>query len=262
MNHKVWRIVAVSAVAVILTACGSLGAAPTLATSSERALLGGGGIATAPVSDQVAQGLVVGGIGRASSEPEVAQITFGVELRGDDPAALVDEGSQKINRAIEAVKSLGVAEEDIKTVGYNLWVENIYDPERGVPTGEVVYHLSHTIQARLTDMLKVGDLLAAAVNAGANTISGVSFTVEEPGALTEEARRLALRDAAAQAASMADELGITLGKPILVMETSGDYPVQLDRGLGGGGAVEAAAPSISPGSFSVSVSVRVVYEIN
>ena len=61
---------------------------------------------------------------------------------------------------------------------------------------------------------------------------------------------------------MADELGITLGKPILVMETSGDHPVQLDRGLGGGGAVEAAAPSISPGSFSVSVSVRVVYEIN
>ena len=60
---------------------------------------------------------------------------------------------------------------------------------------------------------------------------------------------------------MAEALGVTLGKPISVIETSGGYPVtaQAAGGMGGGGAV--AAPSITPGAFSVSVSIQIVYEI-
>ena len=260
MNKKVLGILALAALLFTLTTCGPAGTQPIQAAEERSPVLGGGGGSVLP-SGQFVEGLVVVGTGMASAEPEIAVVTFGVELRGDDPAALVDEGAEKIDQAIAAAKKLDVAAEDIRTTGYNLWVENLYDPDNGMPTGEVVYHVSHFIQVTLHDLDKVGSLLADVVAAGVNSISGVSFTVEEPETLVEQARQGALADAAAKAKQMADGLGIALGKPVLVMETGGGYSMpSMEWGVGGGGG-GMAAPSISPGSFSVSVSVQVVYEI-
>ncbi len=262
MNRKLWGVLILAVLALTLTTCGRASVQPTLAAGETAPPQGGGGggIST---TGQFVEGLVVLGTGTASAEPEVAQITFGVELRGDDPTALVDEAAQNMGEAISAAQELGVADDDIQTTGYNLWVETVYDPERGVPTDEVIYHISHHVQATLRDTDQVGQLLAAVVEAGANSIPGVSFTVENPEALMKQARQQALEDAAARAQHMAEGLGISLGKPVLVMETSGGYPIPMERGIGGGGLgmVEVAAPSISPGTFSVSVSVQIAYEI-
>jgi uncharacterized protein YggE len=260
MKGRLWYVGILALLALLLSACGQVGTPPTLAAEEAAPARGGGGGWVSP-SGQFTEGLVAVGTGTANAEPEVAQVTFGVELRGDDPATIVDEAAQKIDRAIAAAQELGIAEADIRTTGYNLWVETVYDPDRGVPTGEVVYHLSHYIRATLDDPDQVGGLLAAAVEAGANTISSVSFTVEDPQALVEQARQRALEDAKARAEGMAQMLDIALGKPILVMEVSGGYPGPVEGIGGGGGAVEVAAPSIAPGAFSVSVSVQVVYEI-
>jgi uncharacterized protein YggE len=260
MKRNKWIVLLLPVVlALAFVACGRMS---TLAAEEAAPLLGGGGGGvTASPTGQFVEGLVVVGTGTASAEPEVAQITFGVELRGDDPAALVDEAARKIDQAIAAARELGVAEGGVRTTGYNLWVENVYDPEKGTPTNEVVYHLSHHVQVTLRDLGQVGELLAAAVEAGANSISGVSFTVEDPQALVEQARQKALEDGAARAKQMAEELGIALGKPTLVMETSGGYPIPPEGVGGGGGMVDVVAPAISPGTFSVSVNVQIVYQI-
>jgi uncharacterized protein YggE len=251
-------------VAALLTGCGSAGVLPTLAAGELiPAGGGGGGVAAVSTTDQVANGLWVVGTGEASADPEVSRITFGVDLQGDDPAKLVEEGTRKIDQAISAIEELGVAEADIKTMGYNLWVETVHDPETGRPTGEVMYRVSHQIRATVHDLDTVGSILSAVVQAGANTVSEVSFGVEDPQALIEQARRDALKDAKERAQRMAAGLGITLGKPMLVTEGSAiPYSMQGGYGGGGGGAMaESAAVSISPGAFSVSVNVQVVYEI-
>ncbi len=275
---KKWLVTGVAVLALLaLAACGSLGrlgttavaegpaaaasaegevqAAESPAAAAPAAELGGGGGGGGIVSSDgsVAEGVVVVGTGTASAEPEVAQVTFGVELRGDDPA-------QKIDRALAAVGELGVASDDIKTTGYSLWVETIYDPESGTPTGEVVYHVSHYVQVTLHEPAKVGSLLAAVVEAGANTISGVNFTVEDTQALVDEARRKAAEDAQSRAQAIAGALGIELGKPLSVTESSGTGDAMYRTGIGGG-AADVAAPAVAPGSFSVSVSVQVIYEI-
>jgi len=261
MRRKLWKVLTLVVLGLALTACGQARALPTLAAENAAPARGGGGGISS--TGQFTEGLAVVGTGTANAEPEVARITFGVELRGDDPATLVDEGAEKIDRAVAAAQEMGVADEDVRTTGYSLWVENVYDPEKGVPTGEVIYHLSHYVKLTLRDLDVVGELLATVVEAGANTISEVSFTVEDPEALVEQARQQALEDAGARAQQMAEGLGIALGKPISVAETGGGFPVPVERGIGGGGMVmeEVAAPSISPGAFSVSVSVQIVYEI-
>ena len=262
MNAKL-RSIGISLLALTLAGCAQLGALPTLAAGGEPAPAAGGGGAVISAQGQFVEGLVAVGTGASSAEPEIAQIPLGVELRGDDPAALVDEGAQKMDLIIDAARELGVEDEDIRTIGYNLWVENIHDPDTGQPTGDVVYHLSHQVQVTLRNLNNVGNLLAGAVKAGANFISGVNFTVENLQALVDQAREAALKDAAARAQQMADGLGIAIGKPVLVMETSGVVPALYQGGIGGGGGgmAEVAAPSVSPGSFSVSVNVQVVYEI-
>ena len=262
MNAKS-RSVGVLLLALTIAGCAQLSALPSLAAGGRSAVVGGGGGGGTTTDGQFVEGLVAVGTGTSSAEPEIAQIPLGVELRGDDPAALVDEGAQKMDRITNAARELGVKDDDIRTIGYNLWVENIHDPDTGQPTGEVIYHLSHQVQVTLRDLGSVGNLLAGAVNAGANSISGVNFTVEDPQALVEQAREAALKDAAARARQMADGLGIAIGKPVLVMETSGVVPAALGGigGGGGGGMAEVAVPSVSPGSFSVSVSVQIVYEI-
>jgi len=259
MRIKLWRISIMAALALTATACGRAQAPATLAAGEAAPVRGGGGGTTS--TGQLDEGLIVVGAGAASAEPEVALVAFGVELRGDAPAPLVDEAARKIDQAIAAAQEQGVASEDIQTTGYNLWVENIYDPETGAPTGEVVYHLSHYVQVTLRDLDQVGELLAAVVEAGANSISGVNYAVEDAGALVEQARQQALEDAATRARQMADGLEITLGKPILVMETGGGMPMEWGVGGGGGGMSQVTAPSISPGTFSVSVNIQVVYEI-
>jgi uncharacterized protein YggE len=240
----------------ILSACGQPGA-PSSAPSGTARVSAGGGVLP---SGQFSEGLVVVGTGTASADPEIARVTFGVELHGDDPVALVDEAATKIDAAIAAAKGLGVAEADVQTVNYNLWVETVTDPQTGTPTGEVVYHLTHQVRVTLRDLTQVGALLAAVIEAGANTVSGVTFTVEDSGALVEEARQEALQDAQAKAERMADTLGTVLGPPVLVEEVSGGYPTPVER-ASGASAPDVAAPPVSPGSFSVSVSVQVVYRL-
>lgn len=263
MLRKTWIIGLVSLLAVALTACGATTTQATLA-AGDASMARGGGVGFA-ATGEFTEGVVVVGTGTANTEPEISLVTFGVELRGDDPAALVDQAAQTIDRAIAAAADLGVAEEDVETTGYNLWVETIYDPETGTPTGEVIYHVSHYVQATVRDLERVGDVLASVVGAGANTISSVGFSVEDPDALVEQARQAALESAQAQAQQIATGLGITLGQPVLAMEVGGGYPVvevMVERAYGGGMApVDVAAPSISPGAFSVSVSMQVVYEI-
>lgn len=257
MPRRQWYIGIVVLMALVLSSCGQINTPTTLSTGGAARVYGGGDVL--PLG-QFTEGLVVVGTGTASADPEIARVTFGVDLRGDDPAALVDEAATKVNGAIAAAKELGIADADIQTVGYNLWVETVTDPQTGTSTGEVAYHVSHSIQVTLRDLGQVGELLAAVIEAGANTISGVDFTVENPDALIEEARQEALKDAQAKAEQIAEGLDTVIERPILVEEIGGGYAAPAARGTGGA-AYEVAAPPVSPGVFSVSVSVQVVYKL-
>jgi len=178
-------------------------------------------------------------VGTSSADPDIAKVTFGVELQGQDPQALVSEAAEKMDAAMAAATGLGIVESETQTLNYSLWVETVHDPQTGRPTGEILYHLSHQVQVTTDSIDTVGELLAGIVNAGANAVSGVNFAVRDSATLVEQARE---------------------GAPLLVTESGGDVPVY-DLAVGRGGLAEAASPSVTPGSFSVSVTMQVVYAI-
>src|SRR5262249_28661556 len=112
----------------------------------------------------------------------------------------------------------------------------------------------NTVQATSTDVSRVGALIDAANGAGAGTISGPFFGLQNSGPEVQLALAAASRQALAHAASIASGLGAKAGAVSSAEEGSIVRPV-VDGSAGG---TTAAAPTpIQTGTVNVSASVTV-----
>ncbi|MCK5116498.1 MAG: SIMPL domain-containing protein [Candidatus Aegiribacteria sp.] len=204
----------------------------------------------------------VTGSGTAYAEADVASIVFGVDITEKDPADAVNNAAEMMDAAFAAASEFGVEESDMMTTSYNMWVEDEYDYITYEYTGDTMYHLSHYAQVDVRDLDSVGEVLAALVGAGSNTISGVTFYVEDNGALKDEARSLAVADSRRMAEQLASELGLELGDATYVSEWIDYYPMNAVSTVCGDFASGVSAPSISPGAQSVTLSVQITFEMN
>jgi uncharacterized protein YggE len=115
------------------------------------------------------------------------------------------------------------------------------------------------VRVKLRDIEKIGDVISAASGAGANEISGPSFTLSDDSDVRNDAIELAIADARKRAEVMAKAAGKTLGEIVSVSEAGVSVPpVYYDMGTRA--AAEAAVP-IEPGQLDVTTSVTVVFEL-
>ncbi|MBN1262344.1 MAG: SIMPL domain-containing protein [Anaerolineae bacterium] len=250
-NRKWFKLVVGIAVVGALAVVAGCASAVDAGGGSRAALAGGGDAATAYTIN-------VNGTGIASGAPDVADIVLGVDVVNVDAGKAVTESSATMNAVLDAVKALGIEEKDIQTANYSMWVEQVYDKE-GQPTGERRYHVSHQLRIRLRDVAATGRVLEAALDAGANTVNGVTFTVEDSKALQQVARQEAVQNARAKAEQLAAGLGVKLGDIRQVSEYSGYQPAPVPVMMAGRGGDEDLA--ISSGSFNVTVEVQITFDI-
>jgi uncharacterized protein YggE len=204
-------------------------------------------------------GITVIGQGEAFGSPDHAQIQAGVETFADTVSAATSQNEATIQAIMAALGEMEIPEDAIQTSNYSLWAEQVYG-DRG-PEGIAGYRVSNLVTIKIDSIDRVGDVIAAVTEAGANNIHGVSFSVADPAALEAEARESAIANARAKATSLADLSNVTLGEVVAISEVIGS-PTPLLRGMGGGAAeTAAAAPSISPGELSVQVQVQVSFAI-
>jgi uncharacterized protein YggE len=114
-----------------------------------------------------------------------------------------------------------------------------------------------TVRVRALDAL--GAVLDGVVSDGANTLNGLGFGLAEDRPLMDEARRLAVADAAAKARLYAEAAGVTLGRVRSISEAGG-YAPPMPLAMEAGYAKSADVP-VAPGELSISASVAIVYEI-
>ena len=261
MRGKNLIAIVLLSVMVVLGACGATTQASGIVSPSGGVAANLAGQIVPPVYSSYNPGLTVVGTGTIEAKPDIVYLTLGVDIKADNAASVVSDASTRMDRILAALKAAGVAEEDIHTSSYNLWVEQRYDPQTGQPTGVIDYHIMHTVRATVRDIDKVGTVLSAAVEAGATTVQEVSFSVADPDKLATEARQKAIADAQKRAQEMAGALGITLGKVVSVSESGGYTPTPYYMDGKGGAAEYAASVPLPAGTFSVSISVVVVYEL-
>jgi len=205
------------------------------------------------------------GYGVASAEPDIVSIVFGVNITRSNPAEAVNDAAQLIEAAMAAAGREGVSGENMQTSSYNLWVQEAWDDYQGMYTGEMEYTVNHYIRADIRDIDSVGDILAAVVSAGANSINGVSFYVEDTSALYEEARARAADNAKMKAEQLADNFNVSLGEVQNVSEWTNDYypaaSAMAYDSYSGDAGYYTESPPVTPGGYTISVEVSVTYEI-
>ncbi|MEJ2748375.1 MAG: SIMPL domain-containing protein, partial [Anaerolineae bacterium] len=204
-------------------------------------------------------GITVVGQGEAFGKPDQAQVQVGVETFAPQVSQATSKNEATIQAIMDALTAQGIDQKDIQTTNYNLWVEQTSNDQG--PQRIAGYHVSNQVNVTIRDINKVGDVLAAATDAGANSIYGISFSVADPAALKEEARAAAVADARDRATALADLSGVELGDVQAISEVIGQ-PTTYPMALGSRNAVEqAAAPSISPGQLSYTIQVQVTFGI-
>jgi uncharacterized protein YggE len=107
------------------------------------------------------------------------------------------------------VTAAGIAAKDLQTTNFSIYPMQDFDPQ-GKPTS-TRYAVDNTVYVTLRSLPKLGDVLEAAIDAGANSINGIQFDVADRTAALSEARRSALVNAGEQARELAQAAGLALG---------------------------------------------------
>ena len=202
--------------------------------------------------------------GKVVAIPDIAQFSFSVVTQGGvELQDTQSDNTNKANAAIAFVKSEGVDGKDITTQGYNVEPRYQYFDCSGrqssvCPPYEIVgYTITQTVLVKVRDFKVIGDLLAGVVENGANTVSQLSFTVEDPALLENQARAQAIAKAKSTAKSIAKAGGFRLGKLLLINEGS-YYPGPM---FSTAEERDGATPTIEPGSYDVTIHITLTYEI-
>jgi uncharacterized protein len=216
-------------------------------------------VSTGAVPTGVVRSITVIGDGMVSVQPDTANTNLGYEVVTDTVKAGTAAVSRTMSSILDALHGLGVADKDIQTSNYNISMDNNPGPNPATgTTPRLQYRVSSNVSVTIHDLTKVGAVLDAALNAGANSVYGVNFTILNQKALDRRAYSLAMDDADARAAYLADLAGVTLGPVISVSEVIGQGPMPLysKAAVGGGGG------GIQPGELQVDRQLEVVYSIN
>ena len=211
--------------------------------------------------------ITVVGRGTVRITPDIATANIGVETSGPNVKKAIDEASETMAAVLKALTAAGEAEKDIQTAGFTVWADRSYGPvpviEEGRDMGDqqITYRVNNNVRVIVRDLTKVGAVIDAAVEAGANSIYGVSFGIDKPEDLASEAREKAIADARAKAGELAALNGVQVGEVVSVSEIVGQTPFYgveraalMADGLGGAGP-------FTPGEQEVSLQLQVVYAI-
>lgn len=206
--------------------------------------------------------ITVVGQGSATVEPDIARVTVGVETSAVTIAEAVAENEAQMESILAALSEAGIADRDIQTTNFSISLDRYPEPMPRTDEGqaEPVYRVSNMINVTIRDLDQVGAVLDAVIEAGANNIWGVSFTVDDPSEAQAEARADAVANARERAEALAELSGVELGPVMSVSEvvSGGGIPMAYDavveRAAGGG-------TSISPGELEIGYQVQVSYFI-
>ena len=213
-------------------------------------LAGAGGAGGAPAA-ATQHSIIVSGNGAVTSVPDRAQISFGVSSDGKTASAALRANGVEMTKVIAALKAQGIAAADIKTEVVSLSPRYSQNGE-----GIVGYTATNSVGVTLRSIAKAGTVIDAAVDAGANQVSGPNLTRGDQSALYRSALRVAIANAKAKAQTIAKASGLTLRRITDVSESGGPTPISDSAKVG------VAGPTpIEPGTQLVQATVTVTFAV-
>ncbi|MFA4831125.1 MAG: SIMPL domain-containing protein [Patescibacteria group bacterium] len=198
--------------------------------------------------------------GKVTAVPDIAQTTMGMAAQGSTVEEAQVQNTKIMNQLIAELKALGIGVDDIQTSNYNVYPQYNYTQDEGRALQG--YEVSQSVSVKIRDLDKSSAVLALAGKVGANSVSGLQFTIDDADVYIEQARIEALEKVYKKARVLSQALGVRLVSIVAYNEYDASQAysykaeaMAMDSGIGGG------APDIEPGSADVRLNVSVTFEI-
>jgi uncharacterized protein YggE len=200
----------------------------------------------------------VSGVGRILIKPDVADLSLGISVVRQKARDSEAAAAEIMTKVIAALKAAGIKDADIQTSSLSLQPEYDWSSNTQRLTG---YRTDNIVMVTMRDLSTVGETLDAAVDAGATTVNGLSFRVDDKGAVEAQARDAAMKDAKSKADALAKAAGVNITGVASISEVSSPIPgpIMYER-MAAGVAKDSVTP-IEPGNVTLEVSVTVTYLI-
>lgn len=208
----------------------------------------------------------VTGSGTVYAKADIANIQVGLRTKTFKTAAeATKESTEKMNKINAELNKLEIEEKDIKTSNYNL--SPVYNWTNSKGQELIGYEVTQTLDIKVRDLNKIGDVISKTTEQGANQIRNISFTIDDEYALKNQARELAITKAKEKAEMIAKQSGMKLGEvksvyedvsPIISPLAYSNAKVMLESADQAAGL---SAPDIQAGQNEIKVDVTLTYEV-
>jgi uncharacterized protein len=219
-------------------------------------------VAAAPAAAQTTRAdttptIAADGAGTATLTPDLASFAIGVNHTARTSRAARDATNGVIAAVTRALKARGVADADIRTADASVTREHLRRKHHKTVTR---YLAAQELIVTVRAVAKLGALLDAASDAGADQVGNPDFSFADP----SQGRLLATRAALADARKRADDAAAQVGLRITGVRSVDLDPSQSDgeddsNSSASGGSQKSASTVVSPGTQAFEADVRVVY---
>lgn len=203
--------------------------------------------------------ITVPGMGTVVVEPDVASVRLGVNFLAESAGAARESAAVTMKQILDAITGQGVARRDVRTALVSLNPTMDYSDNKGPRiTG---YQVQNSVSVTLRDLAKAGQLIDAALAAGASTLDSLEFHLEDPMKAADQARVFAMADAKARAETIANSAGQPLGAVLSVTEGQFSAPPMPFAAQRMSLKAEDASTPVESGTQEISVSLTVTFAL-
>jgi len=201
--------------------------------------------------------IVVGGTGRMSVEPDIADLRLGVSVARPTVDTARGVAAETMAAILAAVADTGVDRRDVRTS--LLSVQPRYDYRENQPPVLTGYELANVVEVTVRDLARLGDVVDGTLRAGATSMDGLSFRVADPAPAEREARLRAMAAARARADVLAEAAGLAIVGVSDIVEGVMPSPPEPRYKAARMMVAEDASTPVEAGSLEIAVSVTVTY---
>jgi len=205
--------------------------------------------------------VLVSGDSIVRAQPDTAILTISVVSQAKRALEAQQDNANKSDAVVRSLKSAAGAGAEVKTSGYSLQPMRVY--KEGQPPSITGYEARNSVTVIVADLTKVGPVIDAAAQAGANDVSGISFTLRKDRPARDQALAEATREAAGKARVIAQALGGRVVRIVEVQEEGTNRPrpvYEMDQMQSMRVGVAAATP-IEVGSLDITSRVQLIAEV-
>ena len=207
--------------------------------------------------DDTSRVIVVLGEGVVKVTPDRAWIRVGAESRSKGSKEAQQRNAEVMTAIQSKLASFSIPKDAIRTVGVDLQLEIDYRDGKQTPRG---YVARNTVEVRVDDLARVGDILDAVVASGATTVHGLRFDTKERALFEQSALQAAVKNGMAKAQALALGSGQALDRVVRIEEQFAGGSVDVMQRTVMMEAGNQPTP-VAPGEIEIRASVRVTFSM-